>query len=198
MKLKHIFVITGKSGLFKLVSENSKMIIVESVVDGTKTPIYAHDKASSLGEICILTTSEDVTLKDVFKKIREKSNGGESISHKSDAEVLKAYFGEIVPNYDRNRVYASDMKKVVTWYNILFNNNLLHLLDEADELDEMNKKEEEGSVETSNSEEVVVEKAKKTVKKKTAATPAAAKKSPAAAEIKSSKAPKTRTATKKG
>lgn len=197
MKLKHIFVITGKSGLFKLVSENPKMIVVESIVDGTKTPIYAHDKASSLGEICILTTSEDVTLKNVFKKIREKVNGGETISHKSDQNTMKAYFEEIVPDYDRNRVYASDMKKVFNWYNLLHGAGMLDILDEVDELDEINSKEEAKVDEVVNVDEVAAEKPKKATAKKTATT-TAQKKTTATAEVKSGKAPKARIATKKG
>lgn len=197
MKLKNIFVITGKSGLFKLVSESPKMIVVESIIDGTKTPIYAHDKASSLGEICILTTGEDITLKNVFRKIREKSNGVETISHKSDANVMKSYFEELVPDYDRNRVYASDMKKVFNWYNLLHSSGLLDLIDEADELDEVIGGEESAKTEENKNEEpVVVEKPKKTTAKKT--TTAASKKTITTTEVKSGKAPKARAVTKKG
>lgn len=176
MEIKHIFIISGKSGLYKLINDNPKMIVVESIVDGSKTPIFSNDKASSLGEICILTTGEDVPLKDVFKIIREKENGAQSISHKSDNNALKSYFEAIVPEYDRNKVYISDMKKVINWYNLLQSAGMLDILEEPEknedaETDNTIPEELEGKTVATTQEKV-----KKTASKKSASTKSSSEK----------------------
>ncbi|MCM1349432.1 MAG: DUF5606 domain-containing protein [Firmicutes bacterium] len=117
--IKRILSIAGRPGLFKLVSQGKNMLIVESLTTGKRTPAYAHDKVVSLGDISIYTPTEDVPLTDVFESIREKTEGKEVDYKKmSDAE-LREYFGEILPDFDRDRVYNNDIRKVFAWYNQL-------------------------------------------------------------------------------
>jgi hypothetical protein len=111
---------------------------VESLVSGKRMPVYSTSKVSSLADIAIFTEAGEVTLKQVFKNISEKENGGE-IAAKDSGTDLKAYFEQILPNYDRNRVYTSDMKKIVQWYNLLLKNNLLNLEEEDAKPEESTK-----------------------------------------------------------
>lgn len=111
--------IAGQPGLFKMVSEGKNSIIVESLVTGKKMPAYSSAKISAIEDIAIFTDEAEVPLVEVFKSISAKEDGGQSISHKSSSNDLKAYFKEILPNYDEYRVYVSDMKKVFQWYNTL-------------------------------------------------------------------------------
>ncbi|MBK3519357.1 DUF5606 family protein [Carboxylicivirga marina] len=122
--LKGILAISGQRGLFKLVSQAKNSIIVESLIDGKRIPAYATSRISALEDISIYTEDEDVKLFDVFKAIYEKENGGMAIAPKSSGNELKAYFTEILPLYDKDRVYVSDIKKVLTWYNLLMENEL--------------------------------------------------------------------------
>ncbi|TAJ10477.1 hypothetical protein DMA11_18780 [Marinilabiliaceae bacterium JC017] len=123
--LKGFLAISGQSGLFKMVSQTKNSIIVESLIDGKRMPAYATSRISALEDISIYTENGDVKLSDVFKSIFEKENGGQAISHKSKGPELKAYFEEIVPEYDTDRVYVSDIKKVFAWYNLLIEKGLL-------------------------------------------------------------------------
>lgn len=127
MKLSEILSISGKSGLFILVSRSKTGVIVESIVDKKRFPAFATDRISSLEEISMFTYEKDVPLKDVFKSIYEKENGGPAIDPKSDVKLIKQYMEEILPEFDRDRVYVSDMKKLFTWYNLLVQNDLLDL-----------------------------------------------------------------------
>lgn len=118
--LKTILSISGRPGLFKLVNQGKNMLIVESLMTGKRTPAYAHDKVISLGDIAIYTTEEDVPLNDVFEAIRVK-NEGKQVDVKAiggDNEI-RAYFAEILPDFDDERVYTNDIKKVFSWYNQL-------------------------------------------------------------------------------
>ena len=119
MDLKGILAISGYGGLFKLVTQTKNSIIVESLETKKRMPAYATSKISALEDIAIFTEEEEVPLIDVFKKIYEKENGGKAIAKKSSNEELKDYFSKILPDYDKDRVYLSDIKKVVNWYNIL-------------------------------------------------------------------------------
>ncbi len=123
--LKGILAISGHSGLFKMVSNTKNAIIVESLVDKKRMPAYASSKISALEDIAIFTDEGDVPLKDVFKNIKEKENGEKAISHKASGSELKAYMSEILPNYDEDRVYVSDMKKIFQWYNLLQEQDML-------------------------------------------------------------------------
>lgn len=122
--LKGLLAISGQRGLFKMVSQAKNSIIVESLLDGKRIPAYATSRISALEDISIYTEDEDVKLEDVFKAIYEKENGGKAIDPKSSGNELKDYFEEILPLYDRERVYVSDIKKVLSWYNVLIENNL--------------------------------------------------------------------------
>lgn len=123
--MKKILAIGGRPGLYKVVSEAKNSIIVESIVDGKRMPAYATSKISALSDISIFTTEGDTPLVDVFRLISDKEDGGKTISHKVSANEIKAYFSEILPNYDEYQVYVSDMKKVFQWYNILQAQELL-------------------------------------------------------------------------
>lgn len=123
--LKEILSISGKPGLYKLVSQGKNMLIVESLTDGKRIPAYSKDKVVSLGDIAIFTETAEVKLALVLEAIKTKENGVEcSVDTKADNEKLRAYMGEILPEYDRDRVYPSDIRKLITWYNCLINSNI--------------------------------------------------------------------------
>lgn len=128
--IKGILAISGQSGLFKMLSEAKNSIIVESLETQKKMPVYSTSKVSSLEDIAIFTEKGDMPLKEVFKAIYEKENGGEAISHKSSANELKSYFEKIVPDFDKDRVYVSDIKKVLLWYNLLREKEMLDFSEE--------------------------------------------------------------------
>ncbi len=120
--LKEILSMTGKPGLFKLVSQGKNMLIVESLIDGKRIPAYTKDKVVSLGDIAIFTETAEVPLSKVLEAVKVKENGGVcSIDPKADNDKLRNYLGEILPDYDRERVYPSDIRKLIIWYNILTN-----------------------------------------------------------------------------
>lgn len=119
--LKSILSITGKPGLFRLVSRGKNMLIVESLADKRKVPAYPHDKVISLGDIAIYTNDGEIPLHEVLTNIKNKENG-EKASIKASAakpEELCAYMAEVLPDFDRDRVYPGDIRKLVGWYNIL-------------------------------------------------------------------------------
>ena len=118
--LKKILSISGKSGLYKLVSYGKNMLIVEGLSDGKRVPAYSHDKIISLGDIAIYTYNEEVALSSVMQTIYDK-NEGKAVDAKqySDKKSLFAFFEEILPDFDQERVYPNDIKKVITWYNLL-------------------------------------------------------------------------------
>ncbi len=123
--LKGILSISGQSGLFKLVAESKNNIIVESLETKKRMPVYSTVKVSALEDIAIYTETGDVPLSEVFKAISEKENGGAAISPKSSAPELKRYFEQVIPEFDKERVYISDIKKVILWYNSLLEKDLL-------------------------------------------------------------------------
>lgn len=119
MELKDILAISGKPGLFKYVAQSSNGVIVESLLDGKRMNAPASSRVSALTEISIYTEGEDIPLADVFTNIYKYTEGKEAISPKEMPDKLKAYFAEVLPEYDRDRVHVSDMKKVFAWYNAL-------------------------------------------------------------------------------
>ncbi len=125
MNIKDILAVSGKPGLFKMLSQGKNSIIVEGLTDGKRMPVYAAHQISALEEISIYTETEDKPLKDIFREIYIKHEGKEAISPKSSANELEAFFSEILPDYDRDRVYPSDIKKVVQWYNLLLKAGLV-------------------------------------------------------------------------
>ncbi len=122
--LKGILSISGQRGLFKMVSQAKNSIIVESLLDGKRMPAYATSKISALEDISIYTEEEDVKLADVFIAIHKHENGAAVSILKGSNDELKNYFQKVMPTYDKDRVYVSDIKKVLTWYNIIIENNL--------------------------------------------------------------------------
>jgi hypothetical protein len=132
--LKDILSISGHSGLFKMVSSTKNGIIVENIEDKKRMPAYSTSKISALEDIAIFTQEgDDMPLGEVFKGIRTKENGGPAIDHKADNKALRTYFEAVMPTFDRERVYTSDIKKVIQWYNQLQKCNMLDLLDKEDE-----------------------------------------------------------------
>lgn len=118
--LKTILSISGKPGLFKLVSQGKNMLIVESLADKKRIPAYAKDKVISLGDIAIYTSDAEVPLYEVLTAVKTKENGEKvSINLNSKPDELRAYFEEVLPTFDRDRVYPSDIKKLLSWYNLL-------------------------------------------------------------------------------
>jgi len=132
MELRTVLSISGKPGLFKLIAHRKNGVVVESLIDGQRTSIPATANVSSLGDIAIYTYEEEVPLREVFKAMAEVTEGKEAISHKSSKNELEDFFGEVLPKFDQERVYASDIKKVVQWFNILVKNDLLSILDEEE------------------------------------------------------------------
>lgn len=123
--LKTILSVSGKPGLYKLLSNSKNMIIVESLVDKKKIPVHPRDKVVSLGDISIYTETDDVPLKNILLSMKQKENGVKaSIAPSSKPEELKKYFEEVLPEFDRDRVYPTDIKKMITWYNILIESGI--------------------------------------------------------------------------
>lgn len=123
--------VSGHSGLFKFVSQGRNGIIVEAFSDKKRMFVNATQKVSSLGDIAIFTDGEEVPLKDVFKKIHEANPGVQAPDPKAAPEELRKFMEQVLPEYDRNRVYISDIKKLVSWYNTLLSLNLLSFEEEA-------------------------------------------------------------------
>lgn len=130
MNLTGIISISGKPGLYKVVAQAKNSIIVESLDDKKRVPAYATDRISALDDISIYTYSEDKPLKEIYRAIYDKENGGATLSHKEDEKKLRAYLSEILPDYDEERVYASDIKKLFQWYNLLHKSGNLVLEEE--------------------------------------------------------------------
>ena len=119
MKLDNVMSISGKPGLYELKAQTRGGFIAESMLDGKKTTVNLRHNVSLLSEIAIYTYSEEIPLREVFQKIQEKEDGKEAISHKESRDKLEQYFREVLPQYDEDRVYASDIKKIIQWYNLL-------------------------------------------------------------------------------
>jgi len=119
--LKNILAITGKPGLFKLVNHGNNMLIVESLLDGKRMPTYGRDKIISLADISMFTMDEDLPLSEVLTRLGKKENlkAASIDAKKADNDALRTYFETFVPNYDADRVYPSDIRKLILWYNIL-------------------------------------------------------------------------------
>lgn len=196
MALKEIMAISGYSGLYKYVSQGRNGIIVESMTDGKRTHIPASAKVSTLSDISIFTMDSEKPLREVLDSIKQKENGGPTISHKSSNDELKSFFLSVVPDYDSDRVYVSDIKKIVTWYNQL---QAVNLLDFSEEVEEEAVKEEDTNVEVhKETEEKAKPAAKKTTaKKKTSVTDKKASSAKAKSTTVKNAAPKRKTSTNK-
>jgi len=133
MSLEKILSISGKPGLYQLENQTRTGFLAISLIDGKKISVSARQNVSLLSEIAIYTLTEELPLREVFTKISEKENGGEAINHKSSRDQLEEYFFEILPDYDEDRVYPSDIKKIVQWYNLLIKNGYTDFSDVSSE-----------------------------------------------------------------
>jgi hypothetical protein len=125
MKLDKVLAISGKPGLFALVIQTRSGFVAESLLDGKRITVGLRSNVSLLSEISMYTYSDEKPLAEIMRTIAIKENEGPAISHKEDNAKLIAYFKEILPDYDEDRVYASDIKKVINWYNILQSKGLV-------------------------------------------------------------------------
>ena len=131
--LKNILSISGKPGLYKLVSQAKNMLIVESVTpDKKRMPAYGNERITSLADIAKKKKEAEKPLKEVLEAIKEKENGAPATidTKKAAAEELRQYLSEVLPDFDRDRVYPNDIKKLITWYNILVNNGITDFMDD--------------------------------------------------------------------
>lgn len=132
MNFQDILAITGKPGLYKMKAKTRNGFMVTSLMDGRTSMVNISHNVSVLSDISIYTYDGEETLPNVFAKISEKENGNKtSVSHKGSKKELQNYFEQVLPSYDPDRVYASDIKKVMQWYNLLTENN--HLQEALDE-----------------------------------------------------------------
>lgn len=137
MSLDKILAISGKPGLFEIVTQTRTGAVVQSLIDKKRITVGAHSNISILSEIAIYTLAEEVPLRDVLKKVKDKEEGQPtSVSHKDSKDALEEYFFNVLPDYDEDRVYPSDIKKVIQWYNLLQKNDLLGALETEEEASE--------------------------------------------------------------
>jgi hypothetical protein len=127
MDLKDIISISGKSGLFSTVGKSKNNVIVESIIDKKRFPIFNTNRISALSDISIYTYEEEVLLSDIYRKIYESNDGKPTIDYTEGTEKLRAKLEEFVPNYDKEQVYNSDIKKLFQWYNLLHKTKKLKL-----------------------------------------------------------------------
>ncbi len=133
MGLDKILSVSGRPGLYKVQAQTRTGFLAESLLDGKRISVGIQHNVSILSEIAIYTLSEELPLREVLKKIKEKEDGKPTaIGHKESKDKLEEYFFEVLPDYDEDRVYASDIKKIIQWYNLLQKHQLLDLLDESD------------------------------------------------------------------
>lgn len=173
MNLTGIISISGKPGLFKVIAQGKNNIIVESLSDKKRVPAYAADRISALEDISIYTYSDDKPLREIYQAIFDKQNGGEAPSHKSNIEDLKSFLSEILPDYDEERVYPSDIKKLFQWYNLLLNAGVLVPEVKKEEPKKVKAEKKEG--ETKSTKKAPAKKKAETKKKPAAKKPAAKK-----------------------
>ncbi len=134
MSLEKILSIGGKPGLYRLLTQTRSGFVAESLLDKKRTTVSAQSNVSVLSEIAIYTLEEEMPLGEVFQKIQIKEKGGKtSVGHKEDKLKLEEYFFEVLPNYDEDRVYASDIKKVIQWYNILQDNGITEFVKDSED-----------------------------------------------------------------
>jgi nucleoid-associated protein YgaU len=183
MNLTGIIAISGRPGLYKVIAQGKNNIIVESLIDNKRFPAYATDKISALDDISIYTYDEDAPLKDLLAAIYKKEDGKMCPSHKESLTVLQNYLLELLPNYDQERVYSSDVKKMFQWYNLLHKSGNLKMEEAAAEATEIVEEvtQSETATKKPTAKKVAAPKAATAVKAKTAdkaksAKPAAGKK----------------------
>lgn len=143
MVLKDLMAISGNPGLYKFIAQGKNAVIVENLETGKRISAHAAAKISSLEDIAVFTETEEIPLSEVFDRIYDNEEGSEAINHKSPPEELKSYFAGLLPEYDRERVYLSDIKKIIQWYNILHSLDLLQKEEEKEEEEKEGNEEKE-------------------------------------------------------
>lgn len=143
MDIEEILSISGKPGLYRMLSQSRTGAIVEALHDKRRFPVTQSSNVSALKDIAIYTQTEEIPLKDVFARIAEKENYQKAIDHKAKADELRAYVEEVVPDLDHNRVYHSDLKKLIQWYNILVEQGYIVPEEESGDKDESEDKKED-------------------------------------------------------
>jgi hypothetical protein len=159
--LKEILSVSGKPGLFRLISKGKNLLVIESLADKKRSPAYVRDKVNPLADITVYTTEEDVSIRKIFTAIKEKE-AGKNVSIdliKAQPDELRAYFAEILPDFDRERVYVSDIKKMLKWYEILIADGFTDF-----EENEETPQNEETTEKTENEEVTEVTEAKTSTK----------------------------------
>lgn len=153
MDLTKIIAISGMPGLYKVIGSMKQGAVVESLSDGKRFPTYATHKISALSDISVYTTGESMPLAEVFKKVYDKEAGKETPAIKPDSDEMKNYFESVLPEYDKEKVHNSDMKKLLNWYNVLLKKDLIRFDEEKKE-----EKSEEGKTEETPTQIPTVEK----------------------------------------
>lgn len=151
--LKDYLAISGHQGLFKFISQGRNGVIVESLDSKKRMNVPSSAKISMLEDIAIYTVDEEVPLEDVLKKIHKKEEGKKCINHKADNADLKAYFKEVLPEFDEERVYISDIKKVLKWYYMLNEMQLLNFEEAEEDKEEKETENQEEENKPSNNKE---------------------------------------------
>jgi len=137
MDLSKIVAVSGKPGLFKQVSQSTRGLVLDTIPSGKKMTVFSHERLSSLEEISIYTYDDDISLSEVFMKIHENvGEGNQAPEGKSNPAVLRKFFIEVIPDHDQDRVYNSNIKKIVNWYNLLVENNMLDFTKKEEEEEE--------------------------------------------------------------
>lgn len=166
MNLKEIMAIAGKPGLYKVVAQAKNGIIVENIIDHKRIQAFTHDKISTLEEISIYTENGDMPLKEVILKMYQKLEQKSAPDLKGDNNKIKNFFGDILPEYDKERVYVSHMQKIINWYNLLLSQNLINLEEELKEEEITAEKETENLDKAENLETAVKKTSKRSPGKK--------------------------------
>ena len=141
MDLKEILSVSGKSGLFKVIAQTKNGAIVESLIDKKRFPVFSSDKISSMADISVFCEDSDMPLKEVLKRIYDKEQAKPAFNTNEGNEKIKSYFEEVLPEYDKERVYVSDMKKIVSWYNLLLEKGILNFEEEKPAEEEVKESE---------------------------------------------------------
>lgn len=177
MNISGIISISGRPGLYKVLAQGKNSVIVESITDKKRFPAYASDRISALEDISIYTYEDDKPLKEIFEGMYKQTAGKEAPSHKEDISKLQEFLSDVLPNYDEERVYPSDIKKLFQWFNTLLKVGLL-----APKKEEVKKKPAAKKAPAKKKESVKASEEKKPAAKKKA--PAKKKPAPKKAETK--------------
>lgn len=134
--LTGIIAITGQPGLYKIVAQSKNGIIVEGLADKKRVNVYASTKVSTLSDISMFTTADDKPIEEILSAVFDKENGGPAVDAKADDKTIEAYFASVLPDYDKDRVYVSNMRKLFNWYNTLQTTGNLKKKEENKEVEE--------------------------------------------------------------